>query len=67
METHHITLGYLANMQRDYFDKLRNAKIVGEINAKQFVNKVVGLVGNNPLYGKADLFDVVLAEHKRRK
>jgi len=66
MQTKTMTLGYLAAMTREHFDKLRTASIVGEINAKQFINNAVHLTKNNPLHGKADLFDIVQDEQKQK-
>ncbi|MBA7606424.1 hypothetical protein ES703_13572 [subsurface metagenome] len=59
MRTNHLTLGYLAGWTQERFEKFQNASIVGEINARQFIDHVVKLTAKSPLHGKASLYEIV--------
>lgn len=61
MKTKHLTLRYLKGMTRNTFEQYQTVPIVGEINARQFVNHVTHLTINSPLHGKASLYDIVQA------
>ena len=59
MWVNHFTLGYLSSLPQKDFEKFQNVSIVGEINARQFVNHVTKLTAKNSLHGKASLYDIV--------
>lgn len=59
MRLNHFTLGYLTSLPQAEFKKFQNASIVGEINARQFIDHVVKLTAKSPLHGKTSLYEIV--------